>query len=52
MSAQDLFVYCKCVSLYVCFTYELVGVLSPVSHKGYIRAEGDFHKEMYSLKDQ
>ena len=24
----------------------LVGALSPVNHKGYIRTEGDFHKEI------
>ena len=30
----------------------LVGALSPVNQKDYISAEGDFHKELYSWKDQ
>ena len=42
---------CLCVCACVCVCEgggerELVGALSPVNNKGYIRAEGDFRKEV------
>ena len=40
------------VTILVLLIY-FTGVLSPASHyMDYIRAEGDFHKETYSWKDQ